>query len=74
MTGRVIDDFLPSTISRRWRQVFDAVLENKAPLRIHTRIAFQEKRWLSMEMLVAPLGEADEPNMLFTAFDSWTQL
>jgi hypothetical protein len=73
MTGRFIDEFLPPQIEMRWRQVFDAARERKAPLRATTGIHFQGKVWLTTEMFVAPLGETDEPNMLFLAFTAWSQ-
>jgi hypothetical protein len=72
MTGRFIHEFLPPEIEMRWRQVFDAVREKNAPLRVTTGILFQAKTWLTTELFVAPLGEADEPNMLFIAFTAWS--
>ena len=71
ITGRFVHDFLPPEIEVRWRKVFDAVCEKKAPLRMTTGIELQGKQWLTMEMLVAPLGESGEPNMLLVAFDAW---
>jgi hypothetical protein len=73
MTGRFLDEFLPPEIETRWREVFDGVREKKAAVRITTGIHYQGKTWLTAEMFVAPLGEAGEPNMLFLAFDAWSQ-
>jgi hypothetical protein len=72
MTGRVIQEFLPPEIETRWRQVFDAVCQAKAPLRVTTDILFQNKSWLEAEMFVGPLGDADV-NMLLLAFASWNR-
>jgi len=73
MTGHFLDEFLPPQIETRWRRVFDAVCEKKAPVRVTTGIHFQGKTWLTTEMFVAPLGEAEEPDMLFIAFTAWSQ-
>jgi len=72
MTGRFIHEFLPPEIEMRWRRVFDAVCEKRAPARVTTGIQFQTKTWLTTELFVAPLGEGDEPNMLFIAFTAWS--
>ncbi len=72
ITGRFIHDFLPPEIETRWRQVFDAVCNAKAPLRVSTDIRFQQKSWLEAELFVAPLGDADVA-MLFLAFTSWNR-
>jgi hypothetical protein len=72
MTGRFIHEFLPPEIEMRWRRVFDAVREKRAPVRVTTGIQFQAKTWLTTEMFVAPLGETGEPNMLFLAFTAWS--
>jgi hypothetical protein len=72
MTGRFIHEFLPPEIEVRWRKVFDAVRVKKAPVRVITGILFQAKNWLTTEMFVAPLGLANEPDMLFIAFTAWS--
>jgi hypothetical protein len=72
MTGRLIQEFLPPEVETRWRQVFDAVCDAKAPLRVTTDILFQNKSWLEAEMFVGPLGD-NEVAMLFLAFTSWTR-
>ncbi len=71
MTGRFIHEFLPPEIETSWREVFNAVREAKAPLRVTTRIQFQRKSWLQAEMFVAPLGER-EVTMLFMTFVAWS--
>ena len=72
MTGRLIQEFLPPEIETRWREVFDAVCQAKAPLRVTTDILFQNKSWLEAEMFVGPLGEG-EVSMLLLAFTSWSR-
>ncbi len=68
ITGRLLHEFLPPEIETRWRVVFDAVREAKAPLRVSTGINFQGKTWLETEMFVAPLGENGQVTMLFMTF------
>jgi len=72
MTGRYIQEFLPPQIEMRWREALGAVCESKAPVRITTRIQFQQKNWLKAELFIAPLGE-EEISMLLTTFVSWSQ-
>jgi hypothetical protein len=69
MTGRLIQEFLPPEVETRWRQVFDAVCQKKAPLRVTTDILFQNKSWLEAELFVGPLGDG-EVAMLLLAFAS----
>lgn len=71
ITGRYIREFLPPNIEDRWRTVYGAVRTEKSPVRVTTKINFQNKNWLSTEFLVAPLGVDDEPSMLFLTFVVW---
>lgn len=57
MTGRYIQEFLPPQIEMRWREALGAVCNAKAPVRVTTRIQFQQKNWLKAELFFAPLGE-----------------
>ena len=68
MTGKLVQEFLPPEIETRWREVFDAVREARAPLRVTSGIRFQRKSWLEAEMFVGPLGDGDV-TMLFMAFE-----
>ena len=68
MTGRFLHEFLSLEFEARWREVFDAVREAKAPVRVTTGIHFQRKTWLETEMFVAPLGENNKVTMLFMTF------
>jgi len=70
MTGRYIHEFLPPLLEGRWRELFDAVRERKAPVCARTGIEFQ-KTWLMAEMFVAPLGSDGEVSMLLMCFVSW---
>ncbi len=72
ITGHLLQEFLPPAIETSWRLVFDAVREARAPLRVTTRVDFQRKNWLKIEMFVAPLGEDGEVTMLFMTFVGWT--
>jgi hypothetical protein len=75
MTGKRLGEFLPVAIQERWREVFDAVCDAVAPLRVTTRIEFQRKSWLKTELFVAPVRDgADAISMLFVCFDSWSEV
>jgi hypothetical protein len=67
MTGRYIHEFLPPTIESRWRDAFDRVCDAKMPARVTAKIRFQQKFWLTAEMLIAPLGKQNV-SMLFMTF------
>jgi hypothetical protein len=71
ITGHCLYEFLPPELEICWRTVFDSVRSAKAPVRITTKIDYQGKNWLNTEFLVAPLGEGEEPTMLFIVFVSW---
>ena len=73
MSGRFIHEFLPANVLPSWRTVFDSVTQAVAPLRVGTVVHFQEKRWLTAELFVAPLG-AQSVSMLFLAFDAWARV
>ena len=72
ITGRYIHEFLPPEIEPSWRAVFDTVRERMAPVRVRTGIDFQNKTWLTTEMLVAPLGTQERITMLFMTFVAWS--
>jgi len=72
MTGRYLHEFLPPHLIPSWREVFGTVRAARRPLGVKTRVDFQCKRWLSIEILVAPLGEGGEVTMLFVSFVAWT--
>ena len=73
ITGHFTHEFLSPAIEKSWRDVFDAVVAAKAPVRVVTRIDFQGKTWLRCEMFVAPLGEKNEVAMLFMTFVAWPE-
>lgn len=69
MTSRCLSEFLSPEIERRWHEVFDAVCDRKAPLRVSTRLGHKGKTWLDAEIFVAPLSEdGDQVTMLFLCF------
>ncbi|HEY2071823.1 MAG TPA: PAS domain-containing protein [Rhizomicrobium sp.] len=71
ITGKTLSEFLPAQLEARWRLVFDAAREMKAPVRIASRLAFEGKSYLAAEVLLAPLGESDDVSMLFAGVDIW---
>ena len=69
ISGHVIDEVLPAEIAARWQWCLDAVCEADRPLRLTGRVGFEDKYWLTGEILVAPLGDEMRPvSMIFAAF------
>ena len=73
MTGKVLQEFLPTHLVIAWHGVFDGVATSAKPIRITTQVDFQDKTWLDIELMVAPLGEQDVVNMLLISFVSWSK-
>ena len=73
MKGKLLHEFLPAHIEARWRLVFDTVCARSAPVRVTTRISFNDMTWLATEMFVAPLGDNDAVSSLFMCFTSWNR-
>jgi hypothetical protein len=71
LTGKPIDEFLPQDTLARWVTCFDAARTEAAPVRINSRVAYQNKTWLQAEVLLAPLGQDGHILMLFAAVDIW---
>lgn len=70
MTGRYMQDILPPHLLPCWREIFDTPTVAEKQIRLTTQVDFQGKTWLSIEMLIAPLGSQSAVNMLFTSFVS----
>lgn len=73
MTGKYLSDFLPPNVAETWYEAFDHVRDGKAPVRLTAEVDFKKKTWLSIEMLIAPLGEQETVTMLLTCFVSWSR-
>ena len=73
MTGKLLQDFLPPHLVPAWHAVFEGVATSAKPIRLTTQVDFQDKNWLAIELMVAPLGEHDIVNMLFISFVSWSK-
>ncbi|HEX3675602.1 MAG TPA: PAS domain-containing protein [Rhizomicrobium sp.] len=71
ITGKTLNEFLPTALEARWRLVFEAALEARAPVRIASRVVFGGKEYLASEVLMAPLGDGERVTMLFAALDVW---
>lgn len=70
ISGQSIDEALPSAIAARWQKYLDAVCQADRPLRLTGRVGFQNKSWISGEILLAPLGSESGPiSTIFAAFD-----
>lgn len=66
MQGRMLDEALPAEVARRWQLALDRVLGVARPLRIVSRVAFNNLDFLEAEILLAPLrDEAGETRMVF---------
>jgi hypothetical protein len=73
ITGRNMDDFLPPPLSATWREMLEAPRQKLAPVRTVTRVDFEGKTWLNVEMLLAPLGEDGKVDMIFLTLVAWTK-
>lgn len=73
MTGKFLQDFLPAHLAEAWEGVFDSVAELAKPIRLTTQVDFEDKSWLEIELMIAPLGEQNAINMLFVSFVSWSK-
>jgi hypothetical protein len=71
ITGRSMGDFLPPPLMAAWRGMLEASCRKPAPVRIVTRVDFEGRTWLNVEMLLAPLGEDGKVNMIFLTFVAW---
>lgn len=71
MKGRILADFLPPEVEERWRMAFDSVRESAKPMRVCAPVLLTRKRWLTCELLVAPLSEDSVVvSTLFVVFTS----
>jgi hypothetical protein len=55
-TGKFLDDAIVSPFRERWSAVLDSANKAGCPMRIHGRLEYQQQNYLSMELMVAPLG------------------
>ena len=73
MTGKILQEFLPPHLAPAWQSVFDEVAAAAMPIRLTTQVDFENKTWLDIELMVAPLGDHGEVNMFLTSFVSWSK-
>jgi hypothetical protein len=71
LTGKPVDEILPPETLARWIACFDAARMALAPVRVTSRVVYQNKTWLQAEVLLAPLGQDDQVVMLLAAVDVW---
>jgi hypothetical protein len=71
ITGRSMSDFLPPPLLETWREMIEAARQKLAPLRVVTRVDFEGRTWLNVEMLLAPLGEDGKVEMIFLTLVAW---
>ena len=68
---RKLSEFLPPNMERRWRRALDLVRVEKAPLRVHGRMSYENRTWLYQETLLAPLSRADGMIGVFLLVTAW---
>jgi hypothetical protein len=71
ISGQSIFKTLPRETAERWRLVFDQIRNEKAPLTVSGRVAYDNLRHLKYELFVAPLGEEGVAGMIFGVLDTW---
>jgi hypothetical protein len=68
MTGRFIDDAVPSPHLERWTSMLSRALHLRAPIRAASRMEYRDQRRYLVEALVAPLADDGEtPDRLLVA-------
>jgi hypothetical protein len=72
MQGRRFSEMFPPALEARWRDSFEVIRVERAPMRFLTRASTFGKKWLLCEALLAPLGdEVHGLNAIFWVFASW---
>lgn len=59
-TGKFIDEAIVSPFRERWSAVIDAALSAREPLRIAGRLEYCGQDYLSLELLLVPIGTRDD--------------
>lgn len=68
MTGKYVDDVLPSYFLEKWTTVWSPSIDSRMPMRSISRAEFQNREYCLVEAIYLPLGEDGlTPNMLLTA-------
>jgi hypothetical protein len=64
--GRFIDEAVPSPFRERWTAMLKLALDVGGPVRVSSRIEFQNRPYLQAEILCAPLGQVGSlPDTMF---------
>jgi hypothetical protein len=68
MTGRFIDEAVPSRFAEKWTTLWQPAIDARAPLRTAGRIEFGERRCYVGETFYAPLAaDGETPDILMVA-------
>ncbi len=73
ISGKSLADALPGATAIRWGLGYKLVRTTRRPVRFCGQVLFEDKRWLTAETLMAPLGDA-VVRMIFCAFAAWHDL
>ncbi len=68
MTGKYFDQALPPQLQARWSAVIDGVLAAGGPVRLMSRVDYEDKNFLVAELAAVPLAdETGRPTMVMGA-------
>lgn len=72
LTGKALGE-LPEYFAARWRDLFQAGVDARVPLRATTRVTLERREHLTAEALLAPLSDdRTSVSMLFVCVGFWT--
>jgi hypothetical protein len=72
LTGQVLADMQPY-FAHRWEGIFSSAVQARAPIRITTRVGYDQKDFLSCEAMFAPVSEDGlHISMLFVSVGFWS--
>src|SRR5271155_1371775 len=57
LTGKFVDEAIVSPFRERWSAIMSATLDAGAPLRFFGRVEYNNRDYLSLELLLAPLSD-----------------
>jgi hypothetical protein len=55
LTGKYVDEAIPPHLQPRWHAFLDVTIAHRAPMRFVSRVDYQEKHFLTVEIAAAPL-------------------
>jgi hypothetical protein len=74
LTGKYVDEAIPAHLQPRWHAFLDVTLAHRAPMRFVSRVDYQEKHFLSVEIAAAPLADDEgHPAMVMCAMHATSE-